>query len=410
MTTLIKPKYNTIELGEATDLIIDYRGKTPKKLGGDWSTFGVPAFSAMNIKDGRIVKKGSIRYVSDSLYEKWMKEKPEKGDILLTSEAPLGELYKVKNSEKFVLSQRLFSIRTKKEILNPDFLYYYLKSPYGQSRLTRRATGTTVLGIRQAELVKVEIDLPELKSQKEIANILSAYDDLIDNNEKRIDLLETITRNLYVEYFIKKDDKKTSGDIDSIAIVYRGKSYSSEDIAGINGIPFVNLKCMNRNGGFRYDGLKSFSGGYKENHVVKNGDMVMAVTDMTQDRAIVARTARIPILDGGFGVISMDLVKIEPKDGVDKTWLYSFLRYSDFGNSVKEYANGANVLHLNPARISEYKLDIPSIGAQKGYSEITESMFDLQDKLSAENRRLQEARDLLIPQLVGGNLEIKTYE
>jgi type I restriction enzyme S subunit len=322
--------------------------------------------------------------------------------VIFSSRATIGEISITKIETTTNQGSKNFICFPEK--VNYDFFYYLLKSKV--NLINSLATGATYKEINKSTFSNIEVLIPNLSYQKIVSDVLSAYDNLILNNEKRIKVIDSITENLYRKSFVK-NTTKTSSNLDAIAIVHRGKSYSSEDISSSDGIPFVNLKCMNRNGGFRYDGLKSFSGDYKENHVVKNGDMVMAVTDMTQDRAIVARTARIPILDGGFGVISMDLVKIEPKDGVDKTWLYSFLRYSDFGNSVKEYANGANVLHLNPARISEYKLDIPSIGAQKGYSEITESMFDLQDKLSAENRRLQEARDFLIPQLVGGKLEVK---
>jgi len=75
------------KLEEVLDLIIDHRGRTPKKLGGAWTKSGIPALSAKNIKDGQIVNKKDIRYVSKELYEKWMPEKLEAGDILMTSEA-----------------------------------------------------------------------------------------------------------------------------------------------------------------------------------------------------------------------------------------------------------------------------------------------------------------------------------
>ena len=402
----IKKGWKVTRLANVLDTVIDYRGKTPKKLGGSWSENGIPALSAKNIKSGKIVNPISINHVDDDLYKKWMKEELKAEDILLTSEAPLGESYLIKKTDpKFCLSQRLFAIRTKD--ISSKFLYYYLNSKEGQEELQSRATGTTVQGIRQTELLKVEIPLPSPYEQKSIGETLFAYDELIENNEKRIKILDSMIQKLYREWFVKNNSSDKQVRLDSITIIHRGKSYSSEDIKNEKGIPFVNLKCINRHGGFRYDGLKSYSGTYKDSHVVKNGDIVIAVTDMTQERMLVARVARIPVLDGGFGVISMDLVKVEPKENTDKTWLYCFLRYSGFGDNLKKSANGVNVLHLNPARISEYKLSVPSTEKQKSFSVLVENMLLLRERLSVKNRNLQQARDFLIPQLVGGKLKIK---
>src|SRR5262249_4383058 len=131
-----------------------------------------------------------------------------------------------------------------------------------------------------------------------------------------------------------------------VADIFRGRSYRSVDLAEEGGLPFLNLKCLDRDGGFRRSGLKRYTGEYKASHVAKKGDIVMGVTDMTQERRIVARAALVPTLDKEFGICSMDLVRIEPKPSVIKAFLYSFLRYSSFADKVKQYANGANVLHL----------------------------------------------------------------
>lgn len=101
-----KAGWRKVKLGDVLQLLIDHRGKTPKKLGGEWSLRGIPAISAKNIKNGRIVNERDIRYVSQKLYDKWMSEKLEKGDMLLTSEALLGELLYLKEKTDYCLSQR----------------------------------------------------------------------------------------------------------------------------------------------------------------------------------------------------------------------------------------------------------------------------------------------------------------
>lgn len=166
---------------DVTSLVIDYRGKTPKKLGGDWTENGYRAFSAKNIKTGKLVQEESIRCVSKEMYYKWMKCEIEKGDILITSEAPFGQIFYWDSKEKIVLSQRLFAIRINNDFY-PKFVYYYMTSNAFQSELDGRATGTTVLGLRQPELMKCKIMAPAYAEQKKIADLLWAMEEKNKNN------------------------------------------------------------------------------------------------------------------------------------------------------------------------------------------------------------------------------------
>ena len=176
------------KLDDVLQLVIDYRGRTPKKLGTDWSLTGIPALSAKNIKSGRIVREDSINFVDKDLYKKWMKDELQKGDVLLTSEAPLGELLYLANNKKYVLSQRLFSLRVK-ESFSSSYLYFWLKSSQGQFLLERRATGSTVEGIRQVELRKVEIIIPTLGILAKATNIWIVALEKIESNIQQIQTL-----------------------------------------------------------------------------------------------------------------------------------------------------------------------------------------------------------------------------
>ena len=193
-------EWNHFALGEITELVIDYRGKTPKKLGGDWCKQGYRALSAKNIKTGRIVQAETIRYIDESLYRKWMKDEVQRGDILITSEAPFGQIFFWDSDEKIVLSQRLFCVRIKPEY-DARFIYYYMTTPEFQSELDGRATGTTVIGLRQPELMKCVIRCPEIQDQKVIAAILSSIDAKIIANEKVNDNLEQQAQAIYHERF-----------------------------------------------------------------------------------------------------------------------------------------------------------------------------------------------------------------
>lgn len=157
------------ELKNLISLIIDYRGKTPLKLGSDWSSSGYRALSAKNIKTGKIVNEESIRYVDENLYKKWMKDEISRGDIIITSEAPFGEVYYWNSDEKIVLSQRLFAIRPIKSI-NSQYLCYYMATEKFHKELESRATGSTVTGLRQPELLKCKIDVKPIEEQQHIVN------------------------------------------------------------------------------------------------------------------------------------------------------------------------------------------------------------------------------------------------
>ena len=168
-------KWNSAILSDAVELVIDYRGKTPKKLGSDWCNDGYRALSAKNIKTGQIVQEDTIRYVDEELYHKWMKEDIKKGDIIVTSEAPFGQIYYWDSDEKIVLSQRLFAIRIKKEF-DARYIYQYMTTPLFYEEMSARATGTTVIGLRQHELMKCKIKYPNIEIQKKISAILCAID------------------------------------------------------------------------------------------------------------------------------------------------------------------------------------------------------------------------------------------
>src|SRR3990167_2183920 len=129
-----------------------------------------------------------------------MPEKLEGGDVLLTSEAPLGELYFLKEKRDYVLSQRLFALRTNKKKLNSRYLYYYLQGSIGRQELLRRLSGTAAEGIRQVELRQIIIEFPEdILEQEKIASILSAFDNKIEINNKIVKTLEKMAQVIFKE-------------------------------------------------------------------------------------------------------------------------------------------------------------------------------------------------------------------
>ncbi len=189
--------FDTITIEEATDRLIDYRGKTPPKTNA-----GVRLITAKVVKGGQILNEPA-EFIAADFYNEWMRRGlPQKFDVLLTTEAPLGEVAVLRDSEKIALAQRIILLRAKPGLIDPLFLFYALQSDFGQGELKARASGTTVLGIKQSELRQVRIPIFALPVQRRIAGILSAYDELMENSQRRIRLLEAMARALYREWFV----------------------------------------------------------------------------------------------------------------------------------------------------------------------------------------------------------------
>ena len=152
--------------------VIDYRGRTPKKLGGDFSDEGIPVISAKNVKNGSLDFSEGIRYVNPEMYERWMSKKLREGDVLLTSEAPLGQAILLTNELNYCLGQRLYGLRVDSTKLDSRFFYFLLISEPVQRGLQARATGSTAKGIKQSALLEVHIEFPPLPEQRAIAHVL----------------------------------------------------------------------------------------------------------------------------------------------------------------------------------------------------------------------------------------------
>lgn len=177
------PGWSSASLGDLVEDIIDRRGVTPRKLGSTFVSEGHRVISAMVVKKGRVdLGADEPRFVDDSTYERWMRTPLAAGDVVLTSEAPLGEVAYLHDDVDWCLGQRLFAIRTDKKTLDGRFLYYALQSGPVRHELQSRGTGTTAEGIRQSELRQVRIPLPPLEEQHSIVRILSAFDDRVEVN------------------------------------------------------------------------------------------------------------------------------------------------------------------------------------------------------------------------------------
>ena len=398
-------EWNHFALGEITELVIDYRGKTPKKLGGDWCKQGYRALSAKNIKTGRIVQAETIRYIDESLYRKWMKDEVQRGDILITSEAPFGQIFFWDSDEKIVLSQRLFCVRIKPEY-DARFIYYYMTTPEFQSELDGRATGTTVIGLRQPELMKCVIRCPEIQEQKVIAAILSSIDAKIIANEK-------VNDNLYAQAkaTTKQWISKSTGDYELLPL---------SDIASINPdtySPKETWKYVN------YLDTSSITEGCiaEIQHISPSSEKLPSrARRKIAPNDIVFSTVRPN--QRHYGIISEPLPNMLGSTGfavirsknplVCNELIYLCLTENEFIEKMQQLAEQSTSTFpsIKPSDLGVCEIPCPKDQSSTSFTETLKSLFALIAANQRENISLSEIRDALLPKLMSGEIDVSDIQ
>ncbi|MDG9759211.1 restriction endonuclease subunit S [Pseudomonas sediminis] len=305
-----------------------------------------------------------------------------------------------------------------KDVADVRFVKYCLDT-YKQ-QMQSISQGTTQDNLSQEKLLSIKFKIPQFQDQQRIAAILSACDDLIENNRRRVELLQNMAEELYREWFVRfrfpgwQQAKFEKGipvgwdvaEAKNYFSYVKGKSYKGDELSEKESdMPFVTLKSFNRGGGYREEGLKRYSGRFRPEQVVNDGDIVMAVTDMTQEREVVGRVARISNIGARGAVISLDVIKLTPKE-MSKSYLYSYMRLSGFGRYIKEFANGTNVLHLNPEIVMRQKIIVPPERLREKFCAVVDPIHAEIDALTNICRKLLAQRDMLLPRLISGKLPV----
>ena len=402
------------KLGDVCASIYDGDHNAPPK-----SESGIPFITISNIdaNDG-FIDFSNTSFVPEEYYRSLKGErKPKRGDVLYSVVGSFGIPSLLKDEKRFVF-QRHIAILRPSEKLDSTYLYYLLKDSSFYHWVDAVAIGSAQRTVTLGQLRSKEVNLPDLETQRRIADVLSAYDELIENSRKQIKLLEETTQRLYKEWFVDLcfPGHETASIVNGLPegwrresllaqIDYvRGRSYGSDNLRGSGTSCLINLNNIASFGGWNAGAEKSYSGAYKEDQVVTAGDIVMAVTDMTKERRLVGHVARVPKRASG-GIISMDLIKLVPKC-LESNYLYSYLRFSGIAEMIAMLANGTNVIHLKPDTLSRAEILVPSQDRQTAFSEHVQSMFDAIEVAEQQIAVAREARDRLLPKLMSGEIEV----
>lgn len=190
--------WQTISLRNIVDNFVDYRGATPEK-----SDTGITLITAKNIENGKLDFSESHEYISEKEYNDWMtRGKPEAGDILITTEAPMGEVAQIQETP-VALAQRIILLKSNTDIINKNYLKYFLTSELNQAQLMKNQTGSTAKGIKASKLKGIRVFVPPKEEQNNIVEKIedesSEIDNLISKVEQGIEYLKEYRRALIAE-------------------------------------------------------------------------------------------------------------------------------------------------------------------------------------------------------------------
>lgn len=384
-------KYNKIIMEEALEVIIDYRGKTPKK-----SESGVQTLSAKSVKNNYI-DYSKCYFISKEEYNKFMvRGLPQKGDILLTTEAPLGLVAKL-DRDNVAIAQRLLTLRGKKGVLDNDYLLYYLQSPKGQYSLKARESGTTVTGIKQAEFRKIELYLPDYEIQLKIGRILNSLNDKIELNNKINKNLEQQAQAVFKSWFV--DFEPFGGIMPS-----DWRIGSIEEIVEFHNSKRIPLSSAERNKRkkiYPYYGATSLMD-YVDSYLFEGIYLLLG-----EDGTVIDKKG-YPILQYIYGKfwVNNHAHIITGKLGFSVEMLYLLFSLTN----VKSIVTGAVQQKISQQNLKKISVIIPTINILKLFDNIIQPIFAQIRNIQNENILLKQIKDTLLPKLMSGEIDVSEID
>jgi type I restriction enzyme, S subunit len=429
-------------LGDCLSFIIDHRGKTPKKLGSDWVEQGVPTISAKNVNGGRLVAEDSIRHVTHHVYKRWMNTGDVKrGDCMLVSEgATLGECMYWDEEYPIVLGQRLFCLRANTEVLCPRYFYFYMTSHSFQSEVDARSTGTSVPGLRQTEVLKLQVRLPSIEEQRAIGNVLYNLNKKIELNRRMNETLESMARAIFKSWFVdfdpvraKMDGQQPPGMNPETAALFPD-SFEEQDGEMIpkgwaplplpdafdfkegpglrnwqytdEGIRFLNIRCIV--GGeleihkANCISLEEFHEKYE--HFALQTDDVVISTSGTLGRLAIVRGDHLPIM------LNTSIIRMRGILPFRMCFVWCYLQSAYFLDEMFAMASGSVQLNFGPVHLKRMSVLQPTQEVLELFEGKVEPLIRQVLANRKESQTLANLRDTLLPKLLSGELRVPEAE
>lgn len=435
----------SMRLADCMDAIIDYRGKTPTK-----TTSGIPLITAKIIKNGRI--QDVNEYIAEGDYDAWMRRGlPKEGDVVLTTEAPLGEVAQL-DSRKIALAQRVITLRGKKGVLDNDYLLYLLQSHDVQHQLDGRGTGSTVKGIKQSELKEIILSFPSINVQKRIAQHLKNIDQKITINRQINQTLEQMAQTLFKSWFVDFDpvidnaldaDTPIPDELQHRAEVRKAVRESEgfkplpDDVRQLFPDAFEEseLGWVPKGWG---SGCLADIASYTSNRVATTKlslNNYVSTENMLAEKKGIVEAASLPTVNtvpayttgnvlisnirpyfkkiwmaNGEGGHSNDVLGFAAKEQNTEGYLFNLLYQDALFEFMMTTAKGSKMPRGDKKAILGWQLVIPPCELREYFSQRVADFYVSSSKRTEENKTLSKLRDTLLPKLISGELRLDEVE
>lgn len=407
-------------------------GKTPLTAKEQYFNGDIPFVTPVDISRGYIINK-TERYITDLGYDSI---KPNVLDGLSVLVGCIGsDMGNVAITiGKCASNQQINAVTNFNENINPYYVYYSMSLKKKYFRQLAGATTTPILPKRIFD--DIDIYIPSIEMQNRIVGVLKGIDDKIQNNNKINQELESMTKVIYDYWFLQFDfpDKngkpyKSSGgkmvwnemlkreipkgwevkDIGSMVEASRGISYNSFTLEG-KGVPMINLASFNVDGSYKMSGIKSYSGEYTQDKILKPYDLVMCNTQQTAidyKKDIIGKSFLVPDIFEGDIVSSHHVTTINVIKKNMKFYLNSLFNTSFFHKYISGFTNGTNILGLLFDGVEKYKVVVPSESVLEKFSIFISNIEKQKSLIMRENQELIALRDFLLPLLMNGQVGFK---
>ena len=397
-------------LNEVCELIVDCPHTTAKDEGE-----GFPLVRTPNIGKGRLVYDGMHRVCEDVYNKRNARAIPQENDLIFAREATAGNVALIQKGEKVCLGQRTVLIRPNQEIVNPAFLTYFLLAPKQQYNLLSTANGATVAHVNLPTIRNLKIDLPELSTQHRIATILSRYDSLIENYQKQIKLLEEAAQRLYKEWFVDLHfpGHKNTKIFDGVPEGWKKNTINDVCTLITSGsTPSRNKNSYWENGTIRWVKTKELLDSWildTEEYITQEG-YNNSSTKLFPANTILMAIYASPTL-GRLGILSAECCCNQAALGLiadEKviSWQWLFWKLYELRDEFNAIARGAGQQNISGIVVKNKEIVIPAKRVIDGFTSVVSTMFEQQKNLQSQIRLLTEARDRLLPKLMGGEIAV----
>ena len=422
----IPKDWNTVPLTKYLESIIDYRGRTPEK-----TEDGRFLVTAKNIRNGQIDYEISQEFTPEDEYQRIMTRGiPQIGDVLFTTEAPLGEVANV-DDVSIALAQRIIKFRPKSDFLNPYFLKYWILSYSFQSDLQRYATGSTARGIKASKLCLLKLNLPPLKEQTQIVNFLDRKTKQIDElsriKERQIELLQeqrttlinqVVTKGLDPNVEMKPSGIEWIGEMPAHWEIKKLKYIAKILPSNVDKHIYPNeiqVRLCNYTDVYYNDYISVDTvlkkGSCKEREfakfVLRKGDVIITKDSETPDDIGVPTYVKDDLEDV---VCGYHLTMIKPLSCRGE-YIFRFIQSNRARRYFELESNGITRYGLGKASIENLLLPIPPDSEQRQIADFLNKKTQQIDELITTEQqkieRLKEYRQSLISETVTGKIDVR---